>query len=289
MKDIIHKRNIYYNNKDKCIKLKGNTIIVESMHYCYSHAIMDFIFPIFWIMKDILNNYNDDIFNLFIKIPQHPNNYKIISNDKYIGVFDELIKLLDINTIIFEHKIETNVFFENAFYIESDGEWISKWQRGVWNCSYYYPQRLFNINDVYFTDEQIYTNLRDFVKYVKNKYNIKDYKTENEMLIIDRKNDRKFDDDKLTKIINNIPNNINYKIVILEDMSLKEQIELFSSNNIFLFRHGSCLMNLLWIQEKSIIYDLDHQCDRPNIIKRICQLTNSSHKYLNYFSSFIFP
>ena len=78
MKDIIHKRNIYHNNKEKCLKLKGNTIIVESMHYCYSHAIMDFIFPIFWIMKDIRNNYNDDIFNLFIKVPQHPNNYKII-------------------------------------------------------------------------------------------------------------------------------------------------------------------------------------------------------------------
>lgn len=281
MKDIEYKRNVYYNNKEKSIKLKGHTIIVEFMHYCYSHAIMDFIFPVYWIMKDI----GQSNYNLFIKKPKNGINYKIFKDGKYIGVYNELLNLLEINNIIFEDNLTTNVFFENAYYIENYGEWISKWQRGVWNCSNYYPQRIFNIKDVYFTDDEIYKNLREFVQYVKNKFNICDKKVENEMLIIERKNDRKFD--KLDKIINTIPNNINYKIVILEDLSLRKQIELFSSNNIFLFRHGSCLINLLWIPENSIVYDLDHQDNRQNIVKRICMLTNSTHHYLKYSNKFI--
>jgi len=286
MKDIIYKKNYYLKNNKifpNTETIYGNTIIVESMHYCYSHAIMDFTFPLYWIIKDIINKFDINKFNIFIKFPNHKFNYRIIKDNCFINVFNELINLLEPRQIIFEHNLKNNVIFENAFCIESRGEWISSWQRGVWNCSKYYKEREFDIKDIYYNDDIIYKNLREFVLDTKNKLNIKSYNTLNNLIIIDRKNDRLFDKDKLDKIIKIIPQKINFNgIKILEDMNLKEQIELFSQNNIFIFRHGSCLINLLWIQNNSIIIDLDHQYDRPNVVKRICKLTNSNHHYLNY-------
>ena len=202
------------------------------MHYCYSHAIMDFTFPLYWIIKDIINKFNInkfDInkFNIFIKYPNHKFNYRIIFNNSFINVFNELINLLEPKQIIFEHNLKNNVIFENAFCIESKGEWISSWQRGVWNCSKYYKEREFDIKDIYYNDDIIYKNLKEFVLDTKNKLNIKSYNTLNNLIIIDRKNDRLFDKDKLDKIIKIIPQKINFNgIKILEDMNLKELIVL---------------------------------------------------------------
>ena len=242
MIDITYKKNSIWKNNNLFNNTKtidGYTIIVESMHYCYSHAIMDFIFPLFWIIKDIKNKYNTNIhinkFNIFIKIPKHSLNFKIIENNNYKGIFNELINLLELDNIIFEHKLENNIKFENAFYINSNDEWISSWQRGVWNCSKYYPQRNFNIKDVYYNDNIIYQNLKDFVLFTKKKLNIKNYNTKNNMIIIERKFDRKFDTNKLNNIISIINDKYNFNgVKILEYMTLKEQIDLFSKNNIFI-------------------------------------------------------
>ena len=158
-KDISHYTDLYYDNNIKEFEilhnnnikefeiLHNNTIIIESMHYCYSHAIMDFIFPLYWILKDIKKINNNNKFNLFIKIPRHQNNYKIIKNNEYINIYKELINVLNPEKVIFEHNNTKNYLFKNAFKISSTGEWVSSWQRGVWNCSKYYPQRNFNIKE----------------------------------------------------------------------------------------------------------------------------------------------
>ena len=67
-------------------------------------------------------------------------------------------------------------------------------------------------------------------------------------------------------------------------MSFYEQIKLFNSNNIFIFIHGSCLSNLLFVPFQSIVYELDIPClnNNINVIKRICKLTNSEHIRLIY-------
>jgi len=286
-KDIQYKKDKIYkiNNTDNCIIIDNNTIIIEFMHYCYSHSIMDFVFPIYWIIQDIKKISKIDKFNLFLKHPKHPNNFKIYKDNNFIGIFNELINILEVDNIIFEFNIKQNLIIKNAFIIDSVGEWISSWQRGVWNCSQYYPQRIFNIKDTYYTDDIIYNNLKEFVSYTKNKLNVKTYDTKNNMIIIERKSDRQFDFDKLNCIKNLIQLYPNIKfngIITLEEMKLKEQIDLFSKNNIFLFRHGSCLINLLWIPENSIVIDMDHLYNRKNIVGRICKLTNSEHHYLNY-------
>jgi hypothetical protein len=293
MKDIKYLKNIMYdyknhqfiNNIDNVNQnnINYNYIIVNPIQPCYSHLIIDFIFPLYWIIKDIRNNYELKEINLFIKKGYHSTYYNILKNNKYCGVYKDFLDIIGVNNIIFEKDTNTNLYFNNSFEISYYDEWMSHWQRGIWNSSYYYPQRMYNINDVLYDDNIIYSQLNNFVKDVKKYFNIKDYKTKNNLIIIDRKNDRQFDKNILDKIIKIIPEKINFNgIIILEDLSLKEQIELFSQQNIFIFRHGSCLINLLWIQENAIIFDLDNQCDRPKIIKRVCQLTNSKHHYMNY-------
>jgi hypothetical protein len=283
MYDYKNNQFIIINNINNIDNVYYNYIIVKPIQPCYSHLIIDFIFPLYWIIKDIRNNYELKEVNLFIKKGNHSTYYNILKNNKYCGVYKDFLDIIGINNIIFEKDINTNLYFNNSFEISYYDEWMSHWQRGIWNSNYYYPQRIYNINNVLYDDNIIYSKLKNFVKDVKKYFNIKNYKTTNNLIIIDRKNDRIFDKIILDKIIKIIPEKINFNgIIILEDLTLKEQIELFSQQNIFIFRHGSCLINLLWIQENSIIFDLDHQSDRPRIIKRVCDLTNSKHNYMDY-------
>ena len=113
-KDIHYKKDKIFrlNNNDNYTIINGNTIIVEFMHYCYSHAIMDFVFPIYWIIQDIKKDFKSDKINLFLKTPKHPNNLKIYKSGKLIGVFNELINLLDPDVILFEFNIKNNLIFK---------------------------------------------------------------------------------------------------------------------------------------------------------------------------------
>lgn len=295
MNDIKYLDNVFYNfNKKKFIINNDNNlhnylhnyIVINPFHSCYSHFIMDGVFPLFWILKDIKYKYKiNGNFNLFIRLGNNFQYYKLLKNNNYFGVHRQFLDNLNINNIIFEKDINKNLHFKNLFEIKYFDEWISHWQRGVWNSKKYYPQRNYEISNVVYNDNVIYKNLKEFVLDTKNKLSIESYTTKNNLVIIDRKNDRLFDTNILDKIIKIIPQKINFNgIKILEDMNLNEQIKLFSQNNIFIFRHGSCLINLLWIQDNSIVIDLDHQSNRPNIVKRICKLTNSNHHYLNYFN-----
>jgi hypothetical protein len=140
--------------------------------------------------------------------------------------------------------------------------------------------------NVLYSDEIIYSKLRQFIKHVKNKYQIKPkIFDKREAIIIERKNDRKWCPEKLESIIQQLKNNPNVifnGVKILEDMTFKEQVNLFSSNNLFVFRHGSCLINLLWAPENSIVFDVDIQTNRKNIVRRVAKATNSTTFSINY-------
>ncbi len=69
-------------------------------------------------------------------------------------------------------------------------------------------------------------------------------------------------------------------------MDFKEQVKLFSSNNIFIFRHGSCLMNLLWCPVNSIVFEIEGGPEGISNVEvmysRITKLTSSTRYYLPY-------
>ena len=104
-------------------------------------------------------------------------------------------------------------------------------------------------------------------------------------IIIERKTNRFWDKSILDRIEKIVKNNQNIKyngIKILDLLNFKEQIELFSKNNFFIFRHGSCLTNLLWIPKNSIIFDIDIHNNRKNIVRRVAKLTASNVISLDY-------
>jgi hypothetical protein len=284
--------NFVINNKiydDNKIITIDNIFVIDTLDSCFSHAVIDKIFPIFWALQDIKKydiNFNN--FYLFIykkNIFQYPENLRNIeeSTGLYKNVYHDLISLVN-DKYIFEHLIQNDTiyFIKNCyFYILND-----KWQRSPWNCVNYYPNRKIPINKIIYNDEQIYYQLKLFVSHVKNKYNIlENSDTEYNTIIIERKNNRFFDKVILDNIIENVKNNCSLKfngIKILEDMTLYQQIKLFSENKVFIFRHGSCLTNLLWIPTNSIIFDIDIETNRKEIVKRIAKVSNSTVFSMNY-------
>ena len=274
----------FTNIDNKKIITIDNLLVIDTLHSCFSHALIDSVFPYFWAINDIkdhdINVHNIPLFitRKNIDLYKKKNLPLIDSNTKkYRRVYHDIISVISDN-YIFEHLIDnkTTYFIKNCyFYILKD-----KWQRSPWNCIDYYPGRNVSLNDTIYTDEQIYYQLKKFVICFKNKYNISTKNTDCDYgsIIIERAHNRFFDKSIMNNIIKNIKKNTLLKfngIKILEDLTLYQQIKLFSENKIFIFRHGSCLINLLWIPNNSIIFDLDTESNRKEIVKRIARVTDS--------------
>lgn len=97
-----------------------------------------------------------------------------------------------------------------------------------------------------------------------------------EVLLIERKYNRKWDGDKI-RCIPATP-------IILEDLPIRRQILLFATHRTIIFRHGSCLANLIFSPPNCRVFDLDHENNRPHIVGRLCELLGLNHFYLDYHS-----
>ncbi len=284
-------RDISYLNKSNIDNISNieNLFVINTLHSCFSHALIDNIFAYFWAINDIKKH--DSSFKSFICFIRQKHVLKFKNNNlplinskqsKYKDVWGNLIELIN-NNLIFEHVLNNKSKFliKNCyFYIIND-----HWQRSPWNCNINYPSKpgkppCRNVKKIIYHDNIIYEQLASFVNYTKNKYKVatNTLGDKYEAIIIERRSNRFWDKNILDNIINKIEENssINYNgIKILEGLTLHQQIKLFSENNIFIFRHGSCLANLLWIPENSIIFDIDVCSYRKPIINRIAKLTNS--------------
>ena len=107
--------------------------------------------------------------------------------------------------------------------------------------------------------------------------------TTNNLIIIDRKHTRKFASNMLIQLVSEATKNLNRNfdgVKFLEDLTFEEQVKLFASTKIIICIHGAGLINLLWSQQNSIIFEIDIQTNRSKMYKRISKLTNSTHYYL---------
>jgi hypothetical protein len=310
--DIEYKSNIFYNNENKTFEdiipnniiesseiINYPIIVIHTLHSCFSHAILDSCFPIFWIIDDLIsNNYikNNDINNIKIFIKkENILNYSIQNlplidkdNKTYRGAFKNIIELLTDKSIIFEHLIDNNIIFKECFFYPDN----DYWQRTPWNCIDYYPGRNVEKENIRFTDEIIYNKLHKFRNKIIDKSMIQNTdKATNELIIIDRKNNRKFDNFMIESLIKEANKNTNWifkGVFILEDLNFYDQVALFNKTRFFILRHGSSSINLLWTQPKSIIFELmggrEGINTSPVMYQRICKLTNSTLNTLNYDS-----
>ena len=110
----------------------------------------------------------------------------------------------------------------------------------------------------------------------------------NELIIIDRKHNRKFDKDLVDSLVNEAKKETAwvYKgIVLLEDLTFSEQVNLFHRTKYFILRHGSSIVNLLWSKCNSIVFEIygGHEGNyMPNVMRRLSMATKFKHIAINY-------
>ena len=287
--------NIININSPELIIIEEPVIIIHSLDACYSHALLDRCFPAFWVIQDLINNniIKGNKVRIFIlektilDVPEQSKPWLLINNidRKYNGVWHDIISLITPYPVLFQHLLDKAYLFKHCFkYPEHD-----YWQRTPWNCIDYYPGRNVQFKDIRFRDDIIYSKLSLFRQHIFEHVGLLEETQSNKnLIIIDRKTNRKFEDSKLVELIHEANTNKRWTfkgVFILENMIFKEQIELFNNTNIIIARHGSCLTNLLFLKNNSIVFDIGggvEGVDSPTVMKRITKLTNSKHNYLQY-------
>lgn len=259
-----------------------NVFVINNLHYCYSHMLIDKIFSYYWALKDI----GTDKIKLIIRTNTRSNIHdkkclqNIINNKFKHEPWNNMISLITSDELIFENNSSNSILIKNCYFYKID----DLWQRSIWNTIHVYPGRRINVS--LYNDNIIYQIMNNYINDIFKNNNINRITKleKKKIIIIDRKDKRKWDNNKLNNIVDKIKKlNVEYNgIYVLDNMLLKEQIKLFSSNNIFIFRHGSCLTNLLWIPKNSLIFDIDINMDRHLITQRVCDCNNSKVIRLNY-------
>uniref|UniRef100_A0A6C0I5J4 Glycosyltransferase 61 catalytic domain-containing protein n=1 Tax=viral metagenome TaxID=1070528 RepID=A0A6C0I5J4_9ZZZZ len=305
LEDILHKKDVFYNFSTKgfestipavtnAIIHEEPVIVIDTLHSCYAHAVLNCCSAFFWVIEDLLKfGYIDskDV-SIFIRktnVEAYPiQNLPLINvqSGTYNGSWNDIIRLITSRPLIFEHLNTQNRVFKNiTFYPEDD-----KNQRTPWNCGQYYPGVRTDINDVYFSDELIYSKLARFRLHVFDKLGLTNIdETTNDLVIIDRKHNRKFNPQMLNALVKEANKNSRWNfrgVALLEDLTFPQQVELFNKTRYLIFRHGSSLVNLLWSQPKSTVFELmggrDGIRTSPHVIQRLCRLTDSKQVLLNY-------
>lgn len=270
--------------------IENPVFIINSLDECFAHAVIDRVFPYFWSIEELNIKNNLIIFIKKDKLIKFPERNKVINHEKgvYKNAWNDIINLLNPVEIIFEHllKEDTILLFKQC-YIYAENCQELKWQRTMWNCSKNYHPSFRHIKDIIYDDTTIQLKLNLFIKMVKDKYKIveKNNIIKN-LIIIERLSNRKFDTNFLSNLDNCCKNlsNLQYNgIQYLENISFADQIRLFNTNDIIIFRHGSCLTNILWVKQNTIIIELDVE-DRKPVIKRLCDFTNSIQIRYNYYN-----
>lgn len=259
-----------------------NVLVINNLHYCYSHMIIDEIFAYYWALKEI----GIDKIKLLVRTNtnSHIHDKKclqnIVNNKFKNEPWNNMISLITNDDILFENIFNGSINIKNCYFYKIK----NNDQRSIWNTRHVYPGRKIEIplykDDIIYKMMDMYIN--DIFKHNKiNRVSLLDKK---KVIIIDRNDNRRWDNDKLNNIINRIKKvNVEYNgIYILDKMTLNDQIKLFTSNNIFIFRHGSCLTNMAWIPKNSLIFDIDVKMNRNLITQRLADCTDSKVIRLNY-------
>jgi len=280
--------NKFTNITNKKIITIDNLLVIDTLHSCFVHALIDNCFPIFWVINDIKNHeINLSDIQLFISRKnidkfQKQNSPLINSTiQKYKGVHHDILSIINDN-YIFEHLIDDKnaYFIKNCyFYILND-----EWQRSPWNSINYYPKRNVNINDTIFSDTEIKTQLIKFRNLVLDKTNNNcNCNIGKGIILINRKKyDRNINNLilPLTNILNKFDN---FKgIIYLEDLTFQEQVNIFINNNIIIGPHGAGMIHNIWSSNKFVIEITFKNKYQDKMYKRICDITDNHIIQISY-------
>jgi len=267
-----------------------NMFVMNTIHSCFAHAVMDATFPYFWAMNDVRDYEQKKIeFQLFVRRKEvllfSQQNLPIIDSDnkRYKNAWNTLVETLTSQPVLFEHLLghEEMFFIKTCYvYVKDDNH-----QRSAWNCITNYPDVHVQPKDVLFSDEMIQKQLKHFAKNVTSCLSDPNFTpAKTNIIVINRKTSyRNINDqtDTICKIIQrkcaSLLMHKKYRfhgIVFLEDLSLAEQISIFQTNDVIIAPHGANLIHSVWFPNKTIIEIFFEE--RNNIMyKRVCDLVGS--------------
>jgi len=293
--DINYLQNVTYGpstNEDATV-IDLPTLMVPSYHVCYAHAILDYTFLYFWLLSEIRLKYPE--FTKFIilfekeEVFSDHNVASVIDSENKcfnIPTWNTLVSLLIDSPPLFEHLLERPHRFKHLFFYKKNQ---MKYQRCPWNSIVNYSHhRPIPHDEVVFSDTLIYRKLNEFRLNVFSFLNLPLPSDSKSLIIIERGSDRRFDSVLFQSLVKEVTTNLSYDFkgtFCLDRMSFKEQVELFSKTSAFIMRHGSSEINLLWVPQNSIVFEIGGGPDgisQPNMYKRICKLTDTRHIYLDY-------
>jgi hypothetical protein len=301
--DIEYKEDVVYQKSSRtliekydstdCEIIEEPVISMNSLHFCYSHAIIDSCFPIFFLIQDLIAHSSIPNNNVRIFITEDffnwwPDLYlPLVADGKYVKSWKNIIEILSPHPVIFEHLLDTSkkFLFRKYFkYPMDDG-----WQRSIWNCANHYTiARPVPQDRIKYTDEILYERLMQFRNHVFAQYNIQTpVHTKKNVAVIDRKHTRRFDKEKLDRLVTVLQSKENCEfrgVFILEDMTFEETLRLYATNQVIASIHGSSGINMLFAPFYSIFIEFDLETERKQMYSRVCKLTKSRHIYLNCFS-----
>lgn len=276
-------------------------VVIDTIHSCFVHGIVDSIFSLHWMIQEIkeTNEEIDGGFKVFVRerdvLKYAEQNLKNIDEEEGVfkGVYGELMNLCTNKKIMFEHLIK-----EDEIYLIPDvffSKLNTKNQRSLWNSELYYPGRCKDVP--IFTDVCIQRRWNLFKEEVLNYYNVD--KTEEPfnktIILVDRKTkyrslantwlhseDNEVDPekdktlcDKLNYILTK-QGELKYNgVVYLEDLSMKEQIEVFRNNSIIVTPHGANMVHSLWCSNK-IIVEVLYEKEKACMYNRFMKFTNKN-------------
>lgn len=270
--------------------LESPVFVVDTVNDCWSHGIVDSIIIWYWTYQKFMQSQEIVFFirrRLMDYFPGNLTNIDPYDEYKYKPIYEQLLSVIPHSKILFEHKISDNKIFvfRHCYHHILD----NNHRRSIWNTNDAFPGRGQTI--ITYSDKEIYDNVKSYVNAIRHSLHIYScLDSKKHVIIIERKYSRFFDDKKLDVLEQAIIDNQKacktpYEfdgIIVLEDMTLKEQLKLFSSTHVFFFRHGSCLTNLLWAPHKSLVFDIDDRDDRKNIVQRVCNVSQSTSIYTCY-------
>lgn len=289
--DLVLKNKTLCNNDNQTkhdIILEEPVLLIDTLNSAYFYALINDCFPIFWVIQDLINKNlieTDNIKILVIdnNIKNYPTqNLPHIDEEKktYKYLLKEMIQLVTSQPVIFQHLSDKTYLIKKAFTFLPGKK--TQYHRSFLK----YIEGTNQLNN-----EVILVSLmRKFREQVFNKMAVMKADTD-ELIIINSRGDLKFDSDVLTKIQEQANKNTRwtYKgVVYLEDLTLKEQVNLFNKSRFIICRISICvpnLANILWCQANAIIFGITDTNEISKVtsqLERICEPSDAQHVILDH-------
>ena len=260
------KLNFITINQSKKIThtINTSTIVTTTIAGNYSHAIIDHIFPIFCLIKDIGI---DEKYNIFVdkhKIRKFSCAKNIIDFDKreYKNFVKDLLKPLIYKTI-FQIGLGHNKIFHFKKIILGG---TTNFSRSIWHNNNFLNR---SIREYVLSNEYFCKHFLQFKECYLKYFNI-NKSNNNYITICNRKKMRGFTEESALKLLNKIKEKkykleVFDKVLYFEDINLQKTLDIMNKTKIFITPHGANISNILWMNKNSIVIEIFPREDKRTI------------------------